>query len=205
MAKVAVLGQGYVGLPIAMRAVEVGHAVVGYDTDESRVKRLAGRRVVRGRHALVDAGGCPVQRSLHARERAAGVRRLRRRGHHGAHAAARRHARSLLHRGCGAAARAATCDPGATVILESTTYPGHDRGARSARSSRRAPASLPGADFYLGYSPERIDPGNPTWNLENTPKVVSGIDAASLAAVQASTTRLVDTHRAGRAAPARPS
>ena len=49
-----------------------------------------------------------------------------------------------------------------------------------------------GADFHLGYSPERIDPGNPTWTFENTPKVVSGIDAASLAAVTALYDRLVE-------------
>jgi UDP-N-acetyl-D-glucosamine dehydrogenase len=41
-----------------------------------------------------------------------------------------------------------------------------------------------GTDFRLGYSPERIDPGNRTWTLANTPKIVSGIDAGSLAAVQ---------------------
>lgn len=39
--RVCVVGQGYVGLPLAMRAVEVGHVVVGYDVDEGRVKRLA--------------------------------------------------------------------------------------------------------------------------------------------------------------------
>ena len=50
-----------------------------------------------------------------------------------------------------------------------------------------------GADFHLGYSPERIDPGNPTWRLENTPKVVSGVDEASLAAVKGFFDRLVDT------------
>ena len=38
--RVVVVGQGYVGLPLAMRAVEVGHDVVGYDVDETRVKRL---------------------------------------------------------------------------------------------------------------------------------------------------------------------
>ena len=43
---------------------------------------------------------------------------------------------------------------------------------------------IAGHDFHLGYSPERIDPGNPTWNLVTIPKVVSGIDEASLRAVQ---------------------
>ena len=90
----------------------------------------------------------------------------------------------------------AICARGATVILESTTYPGHHRGAGGARSSRRAPGLVAGTDFFLGYSPERIDPGNPVWDLDNTPKVVSGIDAASLAAVQAFYDTIVDTHRA---------
>ena len=49
-----------------------------------------------------------------------------------------------------------------------------------------------GRDFHLGYSPERIDPGNPTWHFVNTPKVVSGIDKDSLEAVQAFFDRLVD-------------
>ena len=54
------------------------------------------------------------------------------------------------------------------------------RGILEADSGLRA-----GKDFHLGYSPERIDPGNPTWNVVNTPKVVSGIDRDSLRAVQA--------------------
>src|SRR5260370_36601818 len=49
-----------------------------------------------------------------------------------------------------------------------------------------------GPDFHLGYSPERIDPGNPTWGFVNTPKVVSGIDAASLAKVDGFYASLVD-------------
>jgi len=48
-----------------------------------------------------------------------------------------------------------------------------------------------GTDFNLGYSPERIDPGNPEWTFSNTPKVVSGIDEASLQAVQGFFNRLV--------------
>ncbi|TDB82130.1 nucleotide sugar dehydrogenase, partial [Micromonospora fluostatini] len=54
-----------------------------------------------------------------------------------------------------------------------------------------AASSSPG-DFHLGYSPERIDPGNPTWRLENTPKVVSGLDEAALHRVDAFYRRLVE-------------
>jgi UDP-N-acetyl-D-glucosamine dehydrogenase len=50
-----------------------------------------------------------------------------------------------------------------------------------------------GPDFHVGYSPERIDPGNRTWGLVNTPKVVSGIDASSLEAVQSFYDGLVTT------------
>ena len=49
-----------------------------------------------------------------------------------------------------------------------------------------------GTDFSLGYSPERIDPGNEQWNLTNIPKVVSGVDARSLEAVKAFFDRIVE-------------
>ena len=68
------------------------------------------------------------------------------------------------------------------MVLESTTYPGTTEEVflpiLEAGSGLRA-----GADFHVGYSPERIDPSNPTWGLRNTPKIVSGIDEASSAAV----------------------
>ena len=79
---------------------------------------------------------------------------------------------------------------GALIILESTTYPGTTEELLRPileRSGLRA-----GVDFFLGYSPERIDPGNKTWNFVNTPKVVSGIDAGSLQAVSAFYASLVD-------------
>jgi UDP-N-acetyl-D-mannosaminuronic acid dehydrogenase/UDP-N-acetyl-D-glucosamine dehydrogenase len=72
---------------------------------------------------------------------------------------------------------------GVVVILESTTYPG-------TTSELVAPVLEEsglkvGDDVALGYSPERIDPGNQRWTLVNTPKVVSGVDADSLALVEA--------------------
>lgn len=80
---------------------------------------------------------------------------------------------------------------GATVVLESTTYPGTTEEILvpllEAGSGLRA-----GQDFAVGYSPERIDPGNPTWGFVNTPKVVSGIDEQSLGKVKAFYDLLVD-------------
>jgi UDP-N-acetyl-D-glucosamine dehydrogenase len=72
---------------------------------------------------------------------------------------------------------------GATVILESTTYPGTTE--ELAGPILEAGSGLVvGHTFHLGYSPERIDPGNPVWRFENTPKVVSGVTPACLAKVQ---------------------
>jgi UDP-N-acetyl-D-glucosamine dehydrogenase len=74
---------------------------------------------------------------------------------------------------------AAILQKGQLVVLESTTYPGTtDEVMRPIleRSGLRA-----GTDFYLAFSPERIDPGNKTFGIENTPKVVGGIEAESTA------------------------
>src|SRR5439155_12622031 len=72
--------------------------------------------------------------------------------------------------------------PGATVVLESTTYPGTTEEL-VAPLLEAGSGLLAGVDFLLGYSPERIDPGNQRYTFVNTPKVVSGIDDASLDAV----------------------
>ncbi|MBA2323853.1 MAG: nucleotide sugar dehydrogenase [Pseudonocardiales bacterium] len=80
---------------------------------------------------------------------------------------------------------------GACVVLESTTYPSTTEEVFApileAGSGLRA-----GVDFHLGYSPERIDPGNPTWGFRNTPKIVSGVTEASTTAVAAFYDDLVD-------------
>jgi UDP-N-acetyl-D-glucosamine dehydrogenase len=81
--------------------------------------------------------------------------------------------------------------PGATVILESTTYPGTTEELVGPILEKGS-GLVVGKDFHLGYSPERTDPGNPNWSLINTPKVVSGVDAASLEAVTRFFDRIVE-------------
>jgi nucleotide sugar dehydrogenase len=73
---------------------------------------------------------------------------------------------------------------GATVILESTTYPGTTEELL-VPTLEKGSGLKAGRDFHVGYSPERIDPGNATWNFQNTPKIVSGIDLDSLSKVDA--------------------
>lgn len=188
--KVVVVGQGYVGLPLAMRAVEVGYDVVGYDLDERRTKELAegcsyvedigderlGAALASGRYLptcdAADLAGfdiAVVTVPTPLRDRLPDL--------------------SFVESAAGELAGALR--PGATVILESTTYPGTTEEL-VAPLLEKATGLVAGEDFHLGYSPERIDPGNPTWTLETTPKVVSGVDEASLAAVQAFYDRLVE-------------
>ena len=188
---VVVVGQGYVGLPLAMRAVEVGHRVVGFDTDEDRTARLAAgdsyvddvpsaqlaAALANGRYtATRDEEACEgfdVALITVPTPLKEGVPDLSFIEDAGAMLA--RH----LH-------------PGATVVLESTTYPG-TTVELLVPILESGSGLVAGDAFHVGYSPERIDPGNPTWTLRNTPKVVSGIDAASLASVQAFYDGLVET------------
>jgi UDP-N-acetyl-D-glucosamine dehydrogenase len=181
-AKVVVLGQGYVGLPLAMRAVEVGHDVVGYDVEAGRIKRLlAGESYVEDVTGETLAAALATGRYLPSTEAKAlagfdvaviTVPTPLREGNPDL---------SFIESAASTVAR--YLRPGACVILESTTYPGTTEELVGPLLEEGSGLAA-GSDFHLGYSPERIDPGNPTWNLVNTPKVVSGIDAASLAAVK---------------------
>src|SRR5579875_527167 len=180
--KVAVLGQGYVGLPLALRAVEVGYEVVGYDTDPGRVKLLeAGESYVEDVPAgeLETALNSGRFKPAHSPRELAGFD------------VALITVPTPLKEGVpdlsyieGAGQELAPhLRPGALVVLESTTYPGTTEellaGLLESSSGLR-----PGEDFHLGYSPERVDPGNRYFSLVNTPKVVSGVGEASLRAVK---------------------
>ncbi|WP_200951250.1 MULTISPECIES: nucleotide sugar dehydrogenase [unclassified Nocardioides] len=182
MTTVAVVGQGYVGLPVSMGAVRAGCTVIGIDTDIARVERLrAGDSFIEdvsseelndalttGRYtATSDWTGitafdvCVITVPTPLRQGAPDLTYVEESGR----------------------AIAPHITPGATIILESTTYPGTTDQLLlpilEAGSGLTA-----GKDFFLGYSPERIDPGNPTFGLTNTPKVVSGVDDESLSRVQ---------------------
>ncbi len=180
--RVVVVGQGYVGLPVAMRAVEVGHHVVGYDVNAERVKRLAA-----GESYVEDV---PSQRLADALATGRYTPGSEARVCAGFDVAVitvptplRDGAPDLTFIEDAARALGRFLRPGATVILESTTYPGTTEEL-VAPILEEGSGLRAGADFHLGYSPERIDPGNKTWTLESTPKVVAGIDAESLRRVE---------------------
>jgi UDP-N-acetyl-D-glucosamine dehydrogenase len=190
-AKAVVVGQGYVGLPVAVRAVEAGFTVVGLDIDRPRIDGLlAGRSHVeditteRLAAALATGRYTPTADPAHAEAFDVAIISVP--------TPLRDHAPDLRYIEDAARDLAAHLRPGATVVLESTTYPGTTESL-VAPILEEGSGLRAGADFHLGYSPERIDPGNATWTFENTPKVVSGVDAASLEAVQWFYDQLVET------------
>jgi UDP-N-acetyl-D-glucosamine dehydrogenase len=88
-------------------------------------------------------------------------------------------------------ALAKTIRAGQAVILESTTYPGTTREHLLPRLER--PGLTVGRDVFLAFSPERVDPGNPTWHTRNTPKVIGGLTEACQRVAMAVYAPLFDT------------
>ncbi|MEH0421049.1 nucleotide sugar dehydrogenase [Streptomyces sp. B21-083] len=189
--RVVVVGQGYVGLPLAIRAAEVGHEVIGYDVDSRRIKTLAaGESFVedvssqRIRAALDNGSYRPSEAARDCGGFDMAVVTVPTPLHEGTP--------DLRYIRDSAATLARYLRPGATVVLESTTYPGTTQEL-FAPILEDGSGLTAGTDFHLGYSPERIDPGNAVWGFKETPKVVSGVNEASLKAVQDFYAQLVDT------------
>jgi len=186
-----IVGQGYVGLPVAMRAVAVGYNVVGIDLDEVRTASLKD-----GVSYVDDIQSSELQDALSS----------------GRYLATtdyddtadfdiavitvptplRESLPDLTFIEESSKSLATRLTKGAIVILESTTYPGTTEELL-VPILEKGSGLIAGVDFYVGYSPERIDPGNKVWGFVETPKVVSGINGASLEAVQSFYDDLVNT------------
>ena len=182
-ARLAVVGQGYVGLPLAMRAVEVGYDVVGFEVDARRVDRLAA-----GDSYVGDIAAERVAAALATGRYTPSADPADLAGFDVAVISVptplRDGAPDLTFIEDAARILAPHVRPGACVILESTTYPGTTEELVQPMLEKGS-GLVAGADFHLGYSPERIVPGDPKGTLEKLPKVVSGIDPPSLARVRA--------------------
>ncbi|MFJ6105504.1 nucleotide sugar dehydrogenase [Streptomyces sp. NPDC092359] len=189
--RVVIVGQGYVGLPLAVRAAEMGHSVVGLDVDAGRIKRL-----VLGESYVEDVSDKRLAPLLAAGVYQPTIDPADCAGFDVAVVTVptplRDGAPDLSHVEDAARTLGRHLTRGATVVLESTTYPGTTEEVFGPLLERGSGLTA-GRDFHLGYSPERIDPGNPTWRLENTPKIVSGITPSSLESVRDFYASLVDT------------
>lgn len=178
-----VIGQGYVGLPVAIAAAEAGWQVTGIDLDTYKVN-------------LLQSGVSPVEDISNDRLQAVLESGRYRASSDYADAAGfdvavisvptplRETRPDLSFIEISGADLAPYITPGATVILESTTYPGTTEELLAPILENGSNLKA-GTDFYLGYSPERIDPGNTKYGLTETPKVVSGMNSQSLLKVKA--------------------
>jgi UDP-N-acetyl-D-glucosamine dehydrogenase len=176
-AKVGVIGLGYVGLPLAVEFARHGFRVTGFDVDESKARAInAGDSYIpdvlsQELGAVVTAG--KLRATADMSELAAmdvidiavptPLRKTK--------------DPDLSYVVKAVEACAATLRRGQLVVLESTTYPGtteevvqpmlEDKGLRAE------------VDFFLAFSPERVDPGNQQFNTRNIPKIVGGVGPAS--------------------------
>ena len=181
-AKLGVIGLGYVGLPLAVEFARAGFSVVGYDVDARRVgELLAGRSYipdVSSEHlaevvkngkftATTDATALSVVDILDICVPTP-LRKTK--------------DPDMTYVVQAVDAIAAILRKGQLIILESTTYPGTT--VEVVQPALAAKGFKPGVDFYLAFSPERVDPGNPHYQTRNIPKVVGGInDDSTRAAV----------------------
>jgi UDP-N-acetyl-D-glucosamine dehydrogenase len=187
---VAILGLGYVGIPLARAATRAGLRVVGYDVDAEVVAGL-----VAGRSHVDDVSAADL-----AAMRDAGFRATTDSAEIGTADAAVICVPTPLSDDGGpdlraviAASRsvAGALRPGMLVILESTTFPGTTD--EIVRPVLEESGLVAGADFHLAFSPERIDPGNKEFGPHNTPKVVGGFTPACTERAAAFYRRFVET------------
>ena len=191
-ANVGIIGAGYVGLPLALSFAKAGYRVKVVDVDAERVRRLcAGESYIRdvSSEALstqVKAGRFDATTDYAALSDANII-----------FVAVptpfdRAKQPDLRYIVQSAESITGILRKGQLIVLESTTYPGTtDEIMRPILEKTGLRA---GVDFYLAFSPERIDPGNKTYTIENTPKVVGGIDAESTALATAALQVVTEGH-----------
>lgn len=211
-AQVAVIGLGYVGLPLALNFAKAGYQVVGIDLDQRKVDALNNGQSYIG--DVTSAELAPYVQTVIAGQRD-GERQL---------AMATRPVASATQLAQGSLrattdfAALADCDAvsicvptplnktgdpdisyiasateqiarylhsGMVIVLESTTYPGTTTEVILPRLTEAKPGLQVGEDFFLAFSPERIDPGRTDWMTHNTPKVIGGVTSACTEVVTA--------------------
>ncbi|MFL0555007.1 nucleotide sugar dehydrogenase [Paenibacillus barengoltzii] len=172
-AKIGVIGLGYVGLPLAVEKAKAGYQVIGFDVQPHKVDMVnrgynyIGDVVDEDLKTMVDSGRLqatsdysfismvdtvaicvPTPLDIYQQPDTSYVEN------------SAKEIAKYLH-------------PGMLVVLESTTYPGTTE--ELVKPILESTGWICGKDFFLAYSPERIDPGNKHFNTKNTPKVVGGV------------------------------
>ena len=190
-ARLGVIGLGYVGLPLAVEFARAGFGVVGYDVDEKKVAELkAGRSYipdVQAEHLAEVVKSGKFEATTDPKALAdvdiidicvpTPLRKTK--------------DPDMTYVVQAVDAVAAVLRKGQLIILESTTYPGTT--VEVVQPALAAKGFKPGVDFYLAFSPERVDPGNPQYQTRNIPKVVGGINEDSTRAAVAFYSQVMDS------------
>ncbi len=177
-AHVGIIGLGYVGLPLALLFEESGFPVVGFDVDPAKPEALH-----RGESYIRHIGKVRVAKAF-ARGRITATTDFDRLAECDAILVCvptplgRHREPDLSYIRVTGDEVARRLRPGQLVVLESTTYPGTTREELLPRVAARGLEC--GKGFFLAFSPEREDPGNKSFHTQNIPKVVGGMDPASL-------------------------
>ncbi|MDF7775442.1 nucleotide sugar dehydrogenase [Sphingomonas sp. AOB5] len=175
---IGIIGLGYVGLPLALTAVSRGFRVLGFDVEQSRVEQLMASETII-KHISGEQFRQPIADGKF--EATADMSRL---GEPDAVLIAvptpldKHQEPDLTYVEKSTEAIAAALRPGQLVVLESTTWPGTTREVM--QPILEAKGLKAGTDFFLAFSPEREDPGNPDFSNSVIPKVVGADDADSL-------------------------
>ncbi len=172
----AIIGLGYVGLPLAMELCEAGFRVIGYDVSE-RVTTL----LMSGQSHIQDVPAAQVAKHVQSGAFVATTDAARLAEADTVSIAvptplAKTRDPDMAYVLSAAETVAKQAHPGMLIVLESTTYPGTTRELLQPRLEARG--LVVGKDVFLAFSPERVDPGNPVYHTKNTPKVVGGITPA---------------------------
>ena len=176
-AKIGVIGLGYVGLPLVRAFLKAGFPTMGFDIDPWKVERL------RAGESYIKHIGADWIREAVQSGRFEPTHDFRRLGEPDALLICvptplnESRDPDLQYIERTGEQIAETLRQGQLVVLESTTYPGTTREVLLPRLEKSG--LKVGEDFFLAYSPEREDPGNPKYSAENIPKVVGGIDEVS--------------------------
>ncbi|HEX9988683.1 MAG TPA: nucleotide sugar dehydrogenase [Chloroflexia bacterium] len=178
-ATVGIIGLGYVGLPLAVEFAHAGFSVVALDVDRRKVEDIkAGRSYIKD--VTDDAISSAVQSGrLHATTDYRALREVDTISICVPTPLRKTKDPDISYIVSATESIAENFHPGILVVLESTTYPGTTDEIILPRLT--ADGCKVGEDFFLAFSPERIDPGNPKYHTSNIPKVMGGVTPNCLA------------------------
>ena len=184
-----VIGLGYVGLPLVVESCNSGLKVFGYDNNSDKVKKLQN-----GTSPIEDISDEMLKKALQKDLTISDSPEALKDCEYiviSVPTPLTDYQPDLSYVKAAARTIAENISKDQVIILESTTYPGTTIEVLIPEIESISELKA-GKDFYVGYSPERIDPGNETWNFKNTPKVISGIDDNSTKKIKNFYEKIID-------------